>query len=148
MEKISKELAFIVNLWIANSVLSKKFDASLGAVHGLGFNEFIVLMLLRNGHNSTMRRIDLANSVGLTASGITRVLAPMEKIGLVAKEQNPRDARVSLVKITVAGDAILNDASSSLKQKAGDLLNDISRSSLSDSIEVFKLITKDNFNQL
>lgn len=50
-----------------------------------------------------MRRIDLADSVGLSPSAVTRLLAPMEKPGLVEKEANPRDARVSLVKLSTAG---------------------------------------------
>ncbi len=56
--------------------------------------------------DEAMRRIDLAESVGLSASGVTRLLLPMQKIGLVQKEQNPRDARVSLVKLTETGKQI------------------------------------------
>lgn len=31
--------------------------------------------------------------MGLTASGVTRTLLPLEKIGLVGRESDPRDAR-------------------------------------------------------
>lgn len=57
-----------------------------------------------------MRRIDLAEKVWLTASGVTRLLLPMEKIGLVKKEKNDADARVSLVWITESGKSYLDEA--------------------------------------
>ena len=47
--------------------------------------------------------------MGLTASGVTRILAPMEKIGLIKKETAQRDARVSFVAITPAGQRNLNE---------------------------------------
>ena len=54
-----------------------------------------------------MRRIDLAESIGLTASGVTRLLAPMEKIGLVKREANAADARVSFVTLSKGGKDML-----------------------------------------
>lgn len=77
-----------------------------------------------------MRRIELAESIGLSASGITRLLLPMEKTGLVTKEVNPRDARVSLVKLTKTGKQMFNDSEKSLNQSAETLtrpLNDKQR---------------------
>jgi DNA-binding MarR family transcriptional regulator len=50
-----------------------------------------------------MRRVDLAESVVLTASGITRLLEGLEKAGLVAKETCATDARVSYAVLTDAG---------------------------------------------
>lgn len=90
-----------------------------------------------------MRRIDLASSIGLTASGITRLVSPMEKIGLVQKERNERDARVSLVKITPAGETILGDATTTLRESANRLLDGINQDSLTYSLEVLKFIGKD-----
>jgi DNA-binding MarR family transcriptional regulator len=103
-------------MWSVNSIISKKSDASLGSVHVIGLTEYMILFHLKNSNNKTMRRIDLANSIGLTASGITRIVSPMGKIGVVITEQNPRDARVSLVKIRPAGEVVLNNATLSMKQ--------------------------------
>ena len=50
-----------------------------------------------------MRRIDLARSVLLTASGITRLLDGLEGCGLVAKERCDSDARVTYAVLTKAG---------------------------------------------
>jgi len=143
MKAIPKKMSFIINMWSVNSIISKKLDASLGAVHGIGFTEYMILFHLNNSHNKTMRRIDLANSIGLTASGITRIVSPMKKIGLVMKERNPRDARVSLVKITSVGEVILGDATLSIKQSTKRLLDGVSENNLTHGLNVFKSIGKD-----
>jgi DNA-binding MarR family transcriptional regulator len=145
MKEIPKEMAFIMNMWSTNSIISKKIDYSLGAIHGIGFTEYMILFHLNDSHNKTMRRIDLANSIGLTASGITRIVTPMEKIGVVMKEQNLRDARVSLVKLTPAGEIILDDATLSMKQNSERLLSGVSENKLNHALDVFKSIGKDTY---
>ena len=81
--------------------------------HGIGFSEYLVLRYLYQSSGRKLRRIDLADKVGLSASGVTRLLNPMEKIGLVAKEEAPRDARVSLVVLTEAGERIFTESDAS-----------------------------------
>lgn len=80
-------------------VMSRRLDSALG---GLGLSEFIILLELSQA-DGKLRRIDLAERIGLTASGITRLLLPMEKIGLVKREVNERDARSSFVIMTTGG---------------------------------------------
>ena len=46
----------------------------------------------------------------------------MEKIGLVTKETNARDARVSLVKLTKAGHTLLKDAAVTVNQVSETIL--------------------------
>jgi len=145
MAAIPQNMAFIINLWTINTITSKKIDACLGSIHGIGFTEYMVLFHLNNAHKKTMRRIDLAQNLGLTASGITRLASPMEKIGLVQKEANPRDARVSLVKLTAAGATVLSDATTSLKETSNQILKDIENEKLTDTLTVFKSIGKDLF---
>lgn len=105
---ISNDLLLLFNLAKVQSLMSKKF-ASL-SVHGLGFSDFLILYLLNNAADNSMRRIDLADKMGLTASGVTRLLNPMEKTGLVGRDVNERDARVSYVIITDTGKRIFEDA--------------------------------------
>jgi DNA-binding MarR family transcriptional regulator len=50
-----------------------------------------------------MRRVDLAPAVGLTPSGITRLLDGLEAAGLVCKEHCATDARVTYAAITDEG---------------------------------------------
>jgi len=92
-----------------NTRIAKKLDHSLGSVHGLGLNEFLVLHHLTVEH-SPVSRIHLADLLGLTASGVTRLLQPMEKLGLVERQVNKRDARHSLVKISNSGASKFSDA--------------------------------------
>lgn len=97
---ISPSLQFFLNLSKLQAVMNRRFDSGLG---GLGLNEFIILLHLDQAPETKIRRIDLAEKIGLTASGVTRILLPMEKVGLVTKEVNEHDARVSLVALAPGG---------------------------------------------
>lgn len=106
MKKISSAVKFCLDITRFQSELSRRFDSRLG---GLGFNELAILYHLSQSEDQMMRRIDLADKIGLTASGITRLLLPMEKIGLIRKESIDRDARVSLVKLAPGGKTKLEE---------------------------------------
>ena len=58
-----------------------------------------------------LRRVDLAERVLLTASGITRLLEGLENAGLVERADCPTDRRVVYAKLTGAGEQKLRDAS-------------------------------------
>lgn len=88
-----------------------------GGLDGIGLNELIILYHLAT-HKNALRRIDVAELLGLTASGITRILNPMEKIGLITKEQSAQDARASIVQITESGKRNLSDKLQSLQNLA------------------------------
>ncbi len=118
---ISTELLFLININKLQSVIARKFDSL--SVHGLGFNDFIILYVLYSSSESRMRRIDLAEKIGLTASGVTRLLNPLEKIGLVARETNERDARVSYVVITPNGKKIFEEAKLSAENSTKEILS-------------------------
>jgi len=117
---ISTELLFLININKLQSVISRKFDSL--SVHGLGFNDFVILYILNSSSESRMRRIDLAEKIGLTASGVTRLLNPLEKIGLVTRETNERDARVSYVVITPGGKKIFEEAKLSAEHLTKDII--------------------------
>lgn len=97
----------MINLTQFQTELSRRLDSNL---NGISLNEFIILSHLKQAENGQMRRIDLAEKVGLTASGITRLLLPMEKIGLVKKESSAKDARISFVVLASGGLKKLNEA--------------------------------------
>lgn len=98
--KLSSSLAFFVGLAKLQAVMSRRLDASL---NGISFNEFIILYHLSNASETKMRRGELAERIGLTASGVTRLLLPMEKIGLVSRLTDERDGRVSFVALAPGG---------------------------------------------
>jgi DNA-binding MarR family transcriptional regulator len=143
MKKFSLSAAFLMNLWTMNSSYSKRNDASLGTLHGIGLSEYMVLFRLAEASGKTMRRIDLATSVGMTASGVTRMLAPMEKIGLVEKEASPRDARVSLVKLSDAGARVFRDASASLDANSERMLQGVDHDTLEKLLSVFRTMDEE-----
>jgi DNA-binding MarR family transcriptional regulator len=108
MSTINISLKTLMNLAKVQAVISRRFDRL--NIHGIGFSDFMILYLLQQSVDGKMRRIDLADRIGLTASGITRMLLPMEKIGLVSRETNERDARVSYVVLTPTGKQLFEDA--------------------------------------
>lgn len=92
----------------AQAAVSRRFDRL--NMHGIGFTDFVILYILQESPDGKLRRKDLAEKTSLTASGITRLLLPMEKMGLIAREANERDARVSYVVMTEAGRRIYEEA--------------------------------------
>ncbi|MFC3195330.1 MarR family winged helix-turn-helix transcriptional regulator [Marinicella sediminis] len=115
----------LIKLWAQTTAITRKLDASLGAVHGIGFAEYMLMHRLHLAAQHTMRRIDLAHELCRSASGVTKMLNPMEKIGLVAKDINPRDARVSLVKLTATGEQTYQQASNTLNQISAEVFSHI-----------------------
>lgn len=123
------------------SLVSRKFDLRL-STHGINFTEFMLIYHLNNAPNQTLSRIALAEKVALSASGVTRVLQPMEKIGLTGKDVNPRDARQSLVTLTPAGKQICLDAIKTVEDSAEDiqsLLSEDERATLLQLLQKLKL---------
>jgi DNA-binding MarR family transcriptional regulator len=120
MSTLSPILSFFIALSRIQTVISRKMDAKLG---GLGFSDLLILYTLSVAPDKRMRRIDLAEAIGLTASGITRLLLPMEKIGLVRREAHSGDARVSYVAIAPGGETKLRDAIERAEQFCSDIIH-------------------------
>jgi DNA-binding MarR family transcriptional regulator len=87
----------------AHSTLTRELSAQLVAEHGLTLSEYEVLMLLATAPDRIMRRVDLANEVRLSPSGVTRMLDRLEAAGLVGKRACEKDARVTYAELTDAG---------------------------------------------
>jgi MarR family transcriptional regulator, 2-MHQ and catechol-resistance regulon repressor len=94
----------------AHATLVRELSAALVARHGLTVNDYGTLLLLSRAGEEGMRRIDLANELNLSPSGITRLLDRLEDQGLVGKGECKSDARVSYAILTEAGLAKLREA--------------------------------------
>ncbi|HEX4518797.1 MAG TPA: MarR family transcriptional regulator [Gaiellaceae bacterium] len=94
----------------AHSAITRQLNADLLNAHGLTLNDYEVLLMLSKADDRRMRRVDLAQTVVLTASGITRLLDGLERAGFVEKDSCPTDARVSYAKLTVSGHEKLKEA--------------------------------------
>jgi DNA-binding MarR family transcriptional regulator len=95
----------------AHAAITRELSAQLQREHGLTLNDYEVLLHLSHADDRRLRRVDLAQRVLLTASGITRLLDGLERGGLVCKETCPSDARVSYAKLTSDGEEKLRQAS-------------------------------------
>jgi DNA-binding MarR family transcriptional regulator len=93
--------------------LARELSASLQAEHGLTINDYEALLLLSRAEERSLRRIDLAGKLVLTASGVTRLLDGLEQAGLVAKRSCESDARVTYAVLTDAGREKLEAAAES-----------------------------------
>ena len=101
---------FCLRLSRAWATLSRRLDSALGSHHGISFADYQLLLQLQRAPGNRLRRVDLADRLGLTASGVTRSLLPLEKIGLVTRESDPRDARVGYASITPTGAELVTNA--------------------------------------
>jgi DNA-binding MarR family transcriptional regulator len=95
----------------AHAALTRELSADLVADHGLTLNDYEVLLHLARAPERRMRRVDLAESVLLTASGITRLLEGLERSGLVERVLCDSDRRVAYAQLTRAGLEKLRQAS-------------------------------------
>lgn len=91
--------------------LEKSLDNGLGSIKGISLAEYRLLRALGDARDSQASRVDLSQSVGLTPSGVTRALRPMEKLGIVATVRSKRDGRLAIAALTPAGRELLDDAS-------------------------------------
>jgi DNA-binding MarR family transcriptional regulator len=97
------EATTFVRLLRANAMLRRELEARLLEGHSLTIKDYECLLVLDGADESSMRRVDLAGRLLLTASGITRLLDGLEQLGYVTKAQCKEDARVSYAVITPAG---------------------------------------------
>ena len=102
--------------------LEKKLDSHLGAIRGVSLAEYRLLRALADAPSSWASRVDLAHAVGLTPSGVTRALQPLEKLGLISTAKSKRDARLTLASLTPAGQELLIDASAVVNDTMQSLL--------------------------
>lgn len=104
-----------LNVWVgllrAHAALTRELSADLVAQHGLTINDYEVLLHLARADGARLRRVDLAERLLLTASGITRLLEGLERGGYVRKDTCASDGRVSYAVLTDDGLAKLKEAS-------------------------------------
>jgi DNA-binding MarR family transcriptional regulator len=114
---LSEQESQVVEAWVGllrgHAGMRRAVTAQLHADHALAVNEYEALLLLSRAADGRMRRVDLADSLQLTPSGVTRLLDGLRARGLVDKAECPSDARVTYAVLTAAGAAKLREASCS-----------------------------------
>ena len=115
-------LDFFLDLSKAHAIAKRRFEAELGGLHGLGLSDLQLLLTLEQAPGRRLRRIDLAQQLGVTASGVTWMLRPLRKRRLVSSEASVDDARVAFAVLTEGGRRLLADALPSARRLATELL--------------------------
>jgi DNA-binding MarR family transcriptional regulator len=105
-------------------------------MHGLTLNSYEVLLHLAHAPERRLRRVDLAESVLLTASGITRLLDGLQRAGYVSRGTSEEDARVSYAVLTGEGYEKLRSAApthvGSIRKLFGELFSSDELESLAE----------------
>jgi len=117
-------LATMLRVLRAQSFIEARVDPGLGAVHGLSLREFMFLLQIDQAPANRLRRVDLAERLNVSQSTVTRMALPLEKLGFVRREADPRDARVGYVALTRAGRQRVADARATLERSAAGIFRD------------------------
>ncbi|MBV8148920.1 MAG: MarR family transcriptional regulator [Candidatus Eremiobacteraeota bacterium] len=104
----------------------RRLEPRLAGHHGLSFSELRLLRAIAAARDRRLRPTDLAAELDVTASGVTRAILPLEKRGIVRRETDPSDARVSRVTLTTAGQTLLDHAATTAADAATRLLRRLS----------------------
>jgi DNA-binding MarR family transcriptional regulator len=107
MSQVLSEQSTCVDAFVAllraHSGVTRQLNAQLSAEHGLTLSDFEVLLRLARADDRRMRRVDLADQVFLSASGVTRLLDGLERQGLVERASCDTDRRVVYAVLTDTG---------------------------------------------
>jgi DNA-binding MarR family transcriptional regulator len=97
----------------AHAATTRLLSVELQDEHGLTINDYEALLRLSRAEDGRMKRVDLARSLVLTPSGVTRLLEGLEDAGLVKRAACATDRRVTYAELTNAGRKRLEAASRS-----------------------------------
>lgn len=93
-----------------SSAVMADVDADLQDQHGLSGGDYAVLVSLSEAADGSLRMCDLADTLHLSPSGLTRRLDGMVRAGLVSRVPSTDDRRVMLAALTAEGRARLEAA--------------------------------------
>jgi DNA-binding MarR family transcriptional regulator len=108
----------------AHAALTRELNAGLLTDHGLSITDYQCLLALAHAEDGAMRRVDLAEQLMLTPSGVTRLLDGLERDGWVTKGNCSSDARVTYAVLTDEGRERLEAAGRSHVKQVRDLIED------------------------
>jgi DNA-binding MarR family transcriptional regulator len=94
----------------AHAALTRALDAQLAREHKLPLSSYEVLLFLADAPDGQMRMSELAESVLLSRSGLTRLVDRLERDGLLKRERCESDARGLFAEITPKGRRLFDAA--------------------------------------
>jgi DNA-binding MarR family transcriptional regulator len=120
----ARELAAWRGLLRVHAGLVRQLNAELEAAHGLPLAHYEVLLHLEGAPCSRLTMSELAQSVLLSQSGVTRLVDRLVRAGFVEREGCPEDRRVMYARLT-------DDGRRALQKARPTLLEGVRRSFLS-----------------
>jgi DNA-binding MarR family transcriptional regulator len=108
--RASLETTAFARLLRALAAMRRELEARLVAAHGLTVSDYEALLALAQSDEGRMRRVDLAERLTLSPSGVTRLLEGLEHAELVRKQHCADDQRVTWAVVTDAGRRTLEEA--------------------------------------
>lgn len=87
----------------AHAEIVRGLDDELQAEHGLALTSYEVLLSLAEAPGDRLRMSELASSLLLSQSGVTRLVDRLERDGLVRRERCDSDGRGFFAVLTAAG---------------------------------------------
>ena len=109
-ELSARELRAWRGLLRAHAALAKALDADLEQHHALPLSSYEVLMVLSKQDAQKMRMCDLADTVLLSRSGLTRLVDRLAREGLLERVACQDDARGAYARLTPAGQRRVTEA--------------------------------------
>jgi DNA-binding MarR family transcriptional regulator len=97
------ELLAFARLMRAQTIMRRELENEVLTPRGLTFNDFEALLHLGRADDNRLRRVDLAELLLLSPSGVTRLLDGLVEAGLIENVSCADDARVTWAKLTDEG---------------------------------------------
>jgi DNA-binding MarR family transcriptional regulator len=121
--------------------LLRHLDRQLTDEQGLATSSYEVLLRLAEAPRGTMRMKDIADSLLLSRSGLSRVVDELERKGFVARQPCPSDARGTEAVITRSGRGAFRKAQNShLRSVRAEFLDKLSQEQLWQLAEVWRTV--------
>jgi DNA-binding MarR family transcriptional regulator len=93
-----------------HTALLRALDTELDAAHGLPLTSYDVLIYLQHAPQKRLRMAELADSVVLSRSGVTRLVDRLEREGLLVRDACDDDGRGLYAVLTRKGEELLERA--------------------------------------
>ena len=90
-----------------HAALVRELDAELDAAHELPLTSYDVLIYLQSAPEKRLRMAELADSVLLSRSGVTRLVDRLEREGLIVRDTCTSDGRGCFAVLTDDGEQAL-----------------------------------------
>jgi DNA-binding MarR family transcriptional regulator len=90
-----------------HAALVRELDAELDAIHALPLSSYDVLIYLQSAPGKRLRMAELADSVLLSRSGVTRLVDRLEREGLIVRDTCTSDGRGCFAVLTDEGEEML-----------------------------------------